>query len=39
MLGKGKPLVTLEQALRVMYALELSEASSAERRVLPWAIE
>lgn len=36
MLGKAKPLVTLEEALRVMYALELSEASSAERRVLPW---
>lgn len=36
MRGKAEPLVTLEQALRVMYALELSEASSAERRVLPW---
>jgi predicted dehydrogenase len=36
MLGKAKPLVTLEEALRVMYALELSEASSAERKVLPW---
>jgi scyllo-inositol 2-dehydrogenase (NADP+) len=39
LLGKAKPLVTLEEALRVMYALELSEASSAERRVLPWAME
>ena len=38
MLGRAKPLVTLEEALRVMYALELSEASSAERRVLPWTI-
>jgi scyllo-inositol 2-dehydrogenase (NADP+) len=36
MLGKTKPLVTLEEALRVMYALELSEASSAKRSVLPW---
>jgi predicted dehydrogenase len=36
MLGKAKPLVTLEDALRVMYALELSEASSGQRRVLPW---
>jgi len=39
MLGKAKPLVTLEEALRVMYALELSEASSAERRVLPWKMQ
>jgi scyllo-inositol 2-dehydrogenase (NADP+) len=39
MLGKAEPLVTLEEALRVMYALELSEASSAERRVLPWKIQ
>jgi len=36
MLGKAKPLVTLEEALRVMYALELSEASSAQRKILPW---
>jgi scyllo-inositol 2-dehydrogenase (NADP+) len=36
MLGKAKPLVTLEEALRVMHALELSEASSAARTVLPW---
>jgi len=36
MLGSAKPLVTLEEALRVMYALELSEVSSAERRVLHW---
>jgi scyllo-inositol 2-dehydrogenase (NADP+) len=35
-LRKAKPLVTPEEALRVMYALELSEASSAERKVLPW---
>jgi len=39
MLGKARPLVTLEEALRVMYALELSEASSAERRVLPWKMQ
>jgi scyllo-inositol 2-dehydrogenase (NADP+) len=36
MLGKAKPLVTLEEALRVMYALDLSEKSSAERKILPW---
>jgi scyllo-inositol 2-dehydrogenase (NADP+) len=36
MLGKTKPLVTLDEALRVMYALELSEASSGQRVVLPW---
>jgi scyllo-inositol 2-dehydrogenase (NADP+) len=35
-LGKAKPLVTLEDALRVMYALELSEVSSAQRKILPW---
>jgi scyllo-inositol 2-dehydrogenase (NADP+) len=39
MLGKAEPLVTLEEALRVMYALELSEASSAESRVLPWKMQ
>ena len=36
MLGKAKPLVTLDEALGVMYALELSEASSAQRKILPW---
>ena len=36
MLGKANPLVTLEDALRVMYALQLSEESSAQRKVLPW---
>ena len=36
MLGKARPLVTLEDALRMMRALELSEESSAQRRVLPW---
>jgi len=36
MLQKAKPLVTPEEALQVMYALELSEASSAERTILPW---
>ena len=38
MRGTAKPLVTLDEALRVMYALELSEASSAERKVLPWRL-
>jgi len=37
-LGKAKPLVTLEQALWVMYALELSVESSAKRNVLPWKL-
>jgi len=36
MLQKAKALVTPEEALQVMYALELSEASSAERTILPW---
>ena len=36
MLSKAKPLVTLEEALRVMYALELAEESSAKCQVLPW---
>ena len=35
-LAKSKPLVTLEEALRVMYALELCETSSARRKALPW---
>ena len=38
MLGKAKPLVTLEEALRVMYALELAEESSAQRIALPWKL-
>jgi len=36
MMGKAEPLVTLDEALRVMYALELAEESSAQRKVLPW---
>jgi len=35
-LRKAKPLVNLEEAARVMYAVELSESSSAQRAVLPW---
>lgn len=38
-LGKAKPLVTLEQALNVMYALELSVESSARKKALPWKLE
>jgi len=38
MLGTAKPLVTLEEALRVMYALELAEGSSAQRKALPWKL-
>ena len=38
-LGKAKPLVTLEQALNVMYALELSVESSKQRKALPWKLE
>jgi scyllo-inositol 2-dehydrogenase (NADP+) len=38
MLGKAKPIVTLKQALWVMYALELSVESSAKRSVLPWKL-
>lgn len=37
-LGKAKPLVTLEQALNVMYALELSVESSAQKKALPWKL-
>ena len=36
MLGKAMPLVTLDEAIRVMYALELSLESSAQRKILPW---
>jgi scyllo-inositol 2-dehydrogenase (NADP+) len=36
LLGKAKPLVTLEEALRVMYGVELAEASNAQRKALPW---
>ncbi|HWZ99418.1 MAG TPA: oxidoreductase [Candidatus Dormibacteraeota bacterium] len=39
MLGKAKPLVSLEEALRVMYALELATESSAQRKVLPWKLQ
>ncbi|HET9804692.1 MAG TPA: Gfo/Idh/MocA family oxidoreductase [Candidatus Acidoferrum sp.] len=38
LLGKAQPTVTLEQALNVMYALELSVESSAKRQVLPWKL-
>jgi scyllo-inositol 2-dehydrogenase (NADP+) len=38
MLGKAKPLVTMEDGLRVMYALELAEESSAQRKALPWKL-
>jgi predicted dehydrogenase len=38
-LGKAKPLVTLEQALNVMYALELSVESSKQRKALPWKLD
>lgn len=38
LLGKAKPLVTLEQALEVMYALELSVESNTKRQVLPWKL-
>jgi len=38
LLGKASLRVTPDEALRVMYALELSEASSADRRILPWRI-
>jgi len=37
-LGKAKPLVALEEALQVMYALELAEESSAQRKALPWKL-
>jgi scyllo-inositol 2-dehydrogenase (NADP+) len=39
LLGKAKPLVTLEEALHVMYALELAVESSAQRKALPWKLE
>jgi scyllo-inositol 2-dehydrogenase (NADP+) len=39
MLGKAALQVTPDQALRVMYALELSEAASAARQILPWRNE
>ncbi|HVO57720.1 MAG TPA: oxidoreductase [Dongiaceae bacterium] len=38
LLGRAKPDVTLEDALRVMYALELAEQSSAARQILPWKL-
>jgi len=38
MLGIAKPLVTLEAALRVMYALELAAESSAQRKALAWKL-
>jgi scyllo-inositol 2-dehydrogenase (NADP+) len=39
MLGKAALRVSTDEALRVMYALELSEAASAGRKILPWRIE
>ena len=36
LLGTATPAVTAEQALRVMYALELAKESSRTCRVLPW---
>jgi len=36
LLGKAKPLVTQEEALAVMYGLELGEESNAQRKVLRW---
>jgi len=36
LLGTTTPAVTAEQALRVMYALELAKESSRTRRILPW---
>jgi len=38
LLGKGKPLVTPEEALRVMYALEIAVESSTKRRALAWEL-
>ena len=38
LLSKAKPLVTLAEALRVMYALELAVESSAQRRALQWKL-
>ena len=36
MLGRAKLPVTVEEALQVIYALELAEASSAQRQILQW---
>jgi scyllo-inositol 2-dehydrogenase (NADP+) len=36
LLGRAKLLVTPEQAMQTIYAMELAEASSAERQVLGW---
>jgi predicted dehydrogenase len=38
MLGKAKPLVTPEEALRVMYVLELSVESSTQKKILRWKL-
>jgi scyllo-inositol 2-dehydrogenase (NADP+) len=38
-LGKGKPPVTLQEALQLMYTLELCVESSRKRTPLPWAFE
>jgi predicted dehydrogenase len=34
--GKGKPPVTIDEALQLMYTLELCRESSAKRAPLPW---
>lgn len=36
LLGKAELLVTPQQVLDVMFALELAQLSSAQKRVLPW---
>ena len=36
MLGRAKLPVTVEEALQVIYALELAEASSAQRQIVQW---
>lgn len=36
MLGTAPPAVTPQQALRVMWALEMAHESSRQRRTLPW---
>ena len=38
-LGKAKPPVTTDQALQLMYTLELCEESSRKRMPLPWKFE
>jgi len=38
-LGNGKPPVTTDEALQLMYTLELCEESSRQRMPLPWKFE